>query len=206
NNQVSPAMESVVTKALTKDPAMRFQSAEEFDHAMQDALHGIAVDETPTTELASVGAPASSFDDVVAPTGVGTPLSARTPQDPDIEDYYTDYREPSRRRGRGGWAILLLLLTLGIIAGGTFLLARFLDSEEMTSIPAVENMPRSEAITELTDAGLVADPQLQHDEEIEADRVIGTDPESGTEVEDGSTVILYISEGVEAVRIPDGLV
>src|SRR5699024_5482058 len=72
--------------------------------------------------------------------------------------------------------------------------------------PAVENMPRSEAITELTDAGLVADPQLQHDEEIEADRVIGTDPESGTEVEDGSTVILYISEGVEAVRIPDGLV
>ncbi|GAA4834860.1 hypothetical protein GCM10023354_13190 [Garicola koreensis] len=206
NNRVSPAMESVVSKALIKDPALRFQSADEFNHAVQDALSGIAVDETPTAELASVGAAPSSFDEVVAPTSVGTPLSARTPQDPDIDDYYPNYREPPRRRSRGVWAVLLLLLTVGIIAGGTFLLSRVLGSENMVSVPAVENMSRSEAITELTDAGLEADPQLQNHAEIEPDHVIGTDPEANSEVEDGSTVILYVSDGADLVRIPDGLV
>lgn len=206
NNRVSPAMESVVSKALTKDPALRFQSAEEFHHAVQDALRGVAIDETPTTELASVGSAPNSFDDVVAPTGVGTPLSARTPQDPDVEDYYTDYRQPPRRRGRGVWIALVLLLVAGVIAGGAFLLTRTLNSGSTVSIPVLENMSRSEAITELTDAGLEADPQLQHDEQIEPDHVIGTDPEANTEVDDGSTVVLYVSDGQESVQIPDGLV
>src|SRR5690625_1150480 len=99
NNRVSPAMESVIAKALTKDPVMRFQSADEFNHAVQNALQGIPVDDgAPTTELAAVGAGPSSFDDLMSPAGVGTPLSARTPEDPDIEDYYPDYREPPRRR------------------------------------------------------------------------------------------------------------
>ena len=206
NNRVSPAMESVVAKALTKDPALRFQSAEEFNHAVQDALHGIGVEEGVTTELAAVGAAPGSFDEVVAPTGVGTPLSARTPEDPDIDDYYTDYRERPRRRRRGVWAILLLLLIIGVIAGGAVVAARLLDSDGLISVPTVEDMPRSEAITELNDVGLVADPQRQPHDEVAPDHVIGTDPEANTEVESGSTVILYVSGGAEDVRVPDGLV
>lgn len=207
NNRVSPAMESVVAKALTKDPAFRFQSAHEFDQALQRALQGVPVDEAPTAQFAAAGAAGAggTFDDVVAPAGTGTPLSARTPEDPDIEDYYADYREPARRR-RGGWAALWLLLIIAVIAGGTFVLARMLDAAEPVSVPEVEGLPRSEAMTELTDAGLTPEPELQSHPEIEADYAIGTDPEAGTEVEDGSAVTLYISEGADSVTIPDGLI
>lgn len=205
NNRVTPAMESVVGKALAKDPAQRFQTADEFNHAIQQALVGVAVEDAPTTEMASVAGGGSSFDNVVAPTGVSTPLSARTPEDPDIEDYYTDYREPVRRR-RGAWALVWLLLILALIAGGTFVLARMLDAGEPVSVPEVENMPRSEAISTLSDAGLEAEPEMQNHSEVAVDHAIGTDPEAGSEVDDGSTVTLFISEGSDRVTVPDGLI
>ncbi|WP_300344030.1 protein kinase [Nesterenkonia sp.] len=210
NNRVSPAMESVVAKALTKDPALRFQSAEEFDQAVADALRGIPVDEAPTAEMAAVagaaGAGRGSFDDVVAPGAVGTPLSARTPEDPDIDDYYQDYREPPRRRSRGLWAILLLVLILGVIAGGTFVLSRVLDSGEPVQIPEVAEMPRSDAIDELNAAGLNHEIRTEPHDEIAADHAIGTEPSAGEQVERGSEVVLVLSEGADSVTIPDGLI
>lgn len=205
NPMVSPAMESVVHKALTKDPAHRLQSAEEFDHALQNALHGIAVDssEAPTGAISAVGAGGRNFDQVVGAgaAGVGTPLSARTPEDPDLYDDYEE-EEPRRRRGLG-WIFWVLLL-IALVGGGAWALAQMLSTEE-AEIPEVAEMERSEALSELADANLEADVQMVTHEEIEPEHAVGTDPEAGTSVAAGTEVILMISSGPDDVTIPDGL-
>ncbi|TLQ01026.1 PASTA domain-containing protein [Nesterenkonia salmonea] len=207
NPHVSPAMESVVTKALIKDPALRFQTADEFEAALADALHGIPVDEGATTQLAAVGA--TGFDDVVSPAGA-VPMSARTPEDPDYNDYQ-EYGQPRRRPNRTGLYILLVILALALLAGTTFVLSQMLgDSDgveaEMVEVPAVAGMPEDEAVQELTDAGLSPETVTETSSEVEADFAIRTDPDSGTEVESGSDITLYISEGDGEVEIPEGLV
>ncbi|GAA4914155.1 protein kinase domain-containing protein [Nesterenkonia rhizosphaerae] len=203
NNRVAPAMESVVAKALIKDPALRFQSAEEFNQALQNALYGIPVDDAPTAAMPAVGA-RSSFDDLVTPAAAGPQLSARTPEDPDIDDYYDDYRQPRRRR-RGGLVFFWIILGVLLLAAGAWGLSRMLDGSATVEIPDIEGMTRSEAVAELTDMNLRPEIELQAHAEIAAEHAIGTDPEAGSDVEPQSTVILYISSGQENVRVPDGL-
>lgn len=204
NPMVSPAMESVVHKALTKDPVYRFQSADEFDHALKNALHGIAVDdsEAPTGAINAVGAAgARNFNDVVGAgaAGVGTPLSARTPEDPDL---YEEYEEPRRRRGFA-WIFWVLLL-IALLGGGAWALTQMLSTEDV-EVPDVEGLERSEAISELTDANLEPEIEMVADDEVEPEIAVGTDPEAGASVASGTEVILMISSGPDDIVIPDGL-
>ena len=207
---VSPAMESVVHKALTKDPARRFQSAEEFDAALQNALHGIAVDaaEAPTGAITAVGAgsPAGrNFDDVVGAgaAGVGTPLSARTPEDPDVYEQPEEHEEQPRRRRGFAWIFWLLLLIV-LLSGGAWALTQMLSTEEV-EVPDVEGLERSEAMSELSEVNIEAEVEMVTHEDIEAEHAVGTDPEAGSTVDTGSQVALQISSGPDEIAVPDGM-
>ncbi|GAA1141107.1 protein kinase domain-containing protein [Nesterenkonia lutea] len=206
NPRVSPAMESVVEKALTKDPARRFQTAEEFNQAIQKALIGIGVDDDdhPTAALGAVGG-RQDFNQVLAAGAapLDTRLSARTPEDPDL---YQRDPEPARRprRRRGGLILVWTLLVLALVGGGAYVVMNMLDSSEV-SIPDVEGLDREEAVGEIEDAGLSYSEETEPHPDIEEDRAIRTDPESGSTVPADSTVILYLSSGPESVRVPDGL-
>ena len=210
NPMVSPAMESVVHRALTKDPARRFQSAEEFDAALQNALHGVAVDaaEAPTGAITAVGAgsPAGrDFDDVVGAgaAGVGTPLSARTPEDPDVYEQLEEYEEQPRRRRGFAWIFWLLLLIV-LLGGGAWALTQMLSTEEV-EVPDVEGMERNEAMSELSEVNIEAEVEMVTHDEIEDEHAVGTDPEAGSTVDTGSQVTLHISSGPDEITVPDGL-
>lgn len=210
NSSVSAAMESVVSKALLKDPALRFQTAEEFASAVQDALRGVFADEAATTQMAAVGR-RGSFDDVVgASAAPGMMLSARTPEDPDIDDY-SDYsaaagRRPRRRR-RGGAVLLWVLVGVLLVAGGAVLATRLLGGAgDTVAVPSVENLSEDQALSELSDAGLNPESQEQTHAEIEQGFVTGTDPAAGTDVDRGSSVVLFVSSGPESVTIPEDLI
>lgn len=210
NPMVSPAMESVVHRALTKDPARRFQSAEEFDAALQNALHGVAVDaaEVPTGAITAVGAgsPAGrDFDDVVGAgaAGVGTPLSARTPEDPDVYEQLEEHEEQPRRRRGFAWIFWLLLLIV-LLGGGAWALTQMLSTEEV-EVPDVEGMERSEAMSELSEVNIEAEVEMVTHDEIEDEHAVGTDPEAGSTVDTGSQVTLHISSGPDEITVPDGL-
>ncbi|MBO0594668.1 PASTA domain-containing protein, partial [Nesterenkonia sp. E16_10] len=206
NHRISPAMESVVGKALTKDPALRFQTAEEFDQAIQKALIGIGVDdeEHPTAAMAAIGG-RQDFNQVLAAGAVplNGQLSARTPEDP---DFYKDDEQPRQRprRRRGGLILVWALLILALAGGGTWALMNMLDNPEV-SIPDVTGMTEEEAREELTALNLNPTVETEAHPEVEADLAIRTDPEAETAVDPDSAVVLYISTGPQSVRVPDGL-
>lgn len=203
NPRVSPAMESVVAKALVKDPAERFQNADEFAAAVKDALHGVPVEEA-TQAIPAVGG-ARDFDDVVGAgaAGLGTPLSARTPEDPDLYSEYEEDVEEPRRRRRFAWLWVLLLIAL--VAGGAWALVRMLDTQDLV-VPEVQDMTRAEALEELANANLEpSEIETVPHQDVEADHAIGTEPEAGERVEPGEDLVLYLSSGPDGVVIPDGM-
>jgi len=207
NNQVSPAMESVVGKALTKDPARRFQTAEEFNQAIQKALIGIGVDEDdhPTAALGAVGG-RQDFNQVLAAGAapIGTRLSARTPEDPDLyENHEVPERRPRRRR-RGGLVLIWTLLILGLLGGGAYVLMNMLDTPE-SSIPEVEDLERAEAIEALDAANVSYSIETEPSTDIEEDHATRTDPGAGTVVTPEDSVVLYLSSGPDSVRVPTDL-
>ncbi len=123
NPQVTPALDAVVLKSLAKDPAFRFQTADEF----REAIDAAELDPSSSTALAAVAAAAIDESDIDA-------LIAE---------------DDERRRRNRNIAIAALLVLL--IAGGIIAFAA--TRGEKVNVPAVIEKPVDEARALLEDRG-----------------------------------------------------
>jgi serine/threonine-protein kinase len=170
---VNPAIESVVMAALAKDPAHRWQSAEDFSDALVAAgaqlEHGVAAPQD-TAAFAPVPAP-------VAPP----------PRD-----------EESRRR----WPWFTIgVLTIALAAFLIFLAVSGLTAAETREVPRVVGMQLLEARQALERDGFEVE-ETRVRSEAPFDQVIDQDPNPREEAEEGSTVVLEVSGGPGTVRVP----
>jgi serine/threonine-protein kinase len=183
---VNPALESVVMAALAKDPARRWQSAEEFAAALEAArvqiesgVDGVGQDTAIFTPVpALVESPSDSFPPQPPPDGLAAP----------------------RKRRRWPWFTLglLTLLLAGLLV---FLAINGLTATEKVEIPRVVGKQLVEARADLEKAGFeVAETRVRSDQDI--DQVLDQDPNGGEEAEKGSTVTLEVSNGPGTVNVP----
>jgi eukaryotic-like serine/threonine-protein kinase len=179
NPKVSRALDAVVLKALAKDPANRFASADEFEAALDTAEANPAV---APFETAVFGMPP-----VAPPEDAEAPPPERPPEQPP--------EEAGRRRWR--WAILGML-ALALAALAVWALAR----PGHTTVPSVIGQDVDAATTTLEDAGFDVDTDEFRNREPPG-TVIEQDPPAGEEAEDGSTVKLSVSTGPGTAKVPD---
>ncbi|GAC1597606.1 MAG: Stk1 family PASTA domain-containing Ser/Thr kinase [Pseudarthrobacter sp.] len=242
NPNVTPALDSVLAKALQKNREDRFQDAAAFRRALRAAQAGVPVtalpaSEAPTDPTDHVPTPmrtpateafsdtgASFLDD--APTGRfepadmyddGTAVPAQTSAL--AEQRYADElplglpperersaRQKSRRRA---WIATLVVFTLLVLAGGGLWLFQMMNQPPppppKVPVPAVASMTESAALQELFGAKLRPKSQRIKNDAIPAGTAIGTDPAAGTSVDPNAEVILNISDGPAAVKVPDNL-
>jgi eukaryotic-like serine/threonine-protein kinase len=188
NPDVTADLDAVILRALAKNPANRYQSAEEMRADLERARRGLPVDATP---LLAAGT---------------TQVLDRPPAQA------TQVLPPSEPERRTNWVPIAVTLVLIALLGALlwFLASTLLDDDPQTAVqvtvPDVIGETRSDAESILEENGLeVGDiTRVQpEDQTQEPNTVIDQDPAANDEVDRGTAVDLTIVAAPEAVTIPD---
>jgi eukaryotic-like serine/threonine-protein kinase len=185
---VHPALESVVMAALAKDPAQRWQSAEDFAAGLAAAGEQLAAGPV-------VGQDTAAFNPIPMPV----PLDGDGPSAAPLAAV-AEPVAPEKKKRRWPW-FTIGLLTLALAAFLIFLAVSGLTAKEMREVPRVTGTQLIEARQILERAGFEVD-ETRVQSEAALDRVLDQDPDAGEEAEDGSTILLEVSGGPGTVRVP----
>ena len=190
---VDPALESVVMHALAKDPAHRWQSADDFSQALEAARADMETRQNggqDTAAYAPIPAP------LVVPPEEAEAFAAG-PDGPGDGAPPPPEERPGRR-----WPLFTVgLLALALAALLAFLAIAGLLAGDRSEVPRVVGKQLVDARASLERAGFeVRETRVRSSQEF--DLVLDQDPDAGEEAEEGSTVTLEVSDGPGDVRVP----
>jgi beta-lactam-binding protein with PASTA domain/predicted Ser/Thr protein kinase len=196
-------LDLIVTRALAKDPADRYQSAEEMDADLERFLRGAAVsrvtEESATQIMRAPTVPlAATAATMVAPARRTTTLP---PPPPPV---YYDLEEPIHRRPVWPW-IAALLFVIAAAVGGFFLykqISNKLNSTKPITVGLYLKMPELNARQKITADGFV--PVVNHhaSRTTDAGLVYNQDPTDGSRIAKGSKVRIWVSTGLPKATVP----
>jgi serine/threonine-protein kinase len=208
HDNVPRELDLVVMRALAKDPAERYASADEMDRDLARIAAGSGVspetEEAATAILSAASAPTVVTRANAAPTTAVTRPYRAPPAGPTAVVY--DFEErPRRRRSVWPWVIALLLLA-GAIAGAVYAYDQIqeqLNAAKPVSVPNVEGIQKELAKARLREDGLRWDIVYENDDNVPVGYVIRQRPRPGDKSERGNVVDLTVSLGQELVDVPD---
>jgi eukaryotic-like serine/threonine-protein kinase len=189
NPDVPPRLDAVAMRALAKNPANRYQSANEFAQDLERVRKGQEVQATPLLQ-------GSEATQVIS------------------RDHSTQVLAPQVEppgSGRKVWlGVLIGFLIVAVLLGGGLLAVKGLTGGANSPTPAtfaianVQQKPFATAKALLEAQGLVVGtPLYQVDDTVAPNTVLLQSPIPGTAVKKGDTVILTLSRGTAKVPVPD---
>ncbi len=190
NPNVSPQLESIILKAMEKDPANRYHSADEMLADLDRARDG-----GQTTAMTRVVASAAATTPL-APNPVHTYETPVPPEPAWPEDDEDD------EDGRSAWKWILPLLVVLALAGAAAYVLLSGSGEDGVQVPDVVGKQVATARAEVIDAGFEVKVTEEASDEDEG-TVVDQSPQGGDDADKGSTVELTVSSGPEQVAVPD---
>jgi serine/threonine-protein kinase len=200
NPSIPPALDSVVLKALSKNPANRYQSAAE----MRTDLVRVRSGQSPLAPVVMSEDERTAM--MAPPTGPatrrinGSRHGAATPA-AGYEDYYDE--EPQRRTGRTIAIVAGALAVLGLL--GFLLYQVFVAgpaAPTQVAVPDVTNQTAVAANNAILAAQLRPTQVMVDSTVDQVGQVVSTDPPAGTKVDERSTVTLSIGKGPAQALVP----
>ncbi|HET6550653.1 MAG TPA: PASTA domain-containing protein [Solirubrobacter sp.] len=218
-----PALEAVVLRALEKDPAQRFQSADEFIAALEAARRAptrAAVVAAPVVEergsrwwvwllaLVALLAIAAGLwfllagDRVTVPNVVGRDASEAADRlhNRGLEVAFKNVVDDDTPRDE--------VMEQDPAAGdevreGTTITLTVSAGRDTAAVPAVVGQSQEDAEQALRDAGFKSEVEQAFSDSVPAGDVISSSPAAGKQITKGQTVTLTVSQGAEGVEVPD---
>ena len=192
-------LDLVVMRALAKDPADRYQSAEEMDADLARVARGVPV--SPATEEAATAIIARPPPTAVTEITAARPREA-VPYAPPAA--YYDYEEP-RRRAVWPWLVALLFVAAAIV-GGYFLYDQIQSQLSGSKTVAVEDyrqLREINAVRKIRAKGLRVQVVRQNSETVPETYVFKQDPQPGERIAKGNYVTIFSSLGPPKTDVPN---
>lgn len=206
NPRVPVELDELVLWATARDPEQRPRDARAMLEQLLDVRDLVTAGTTTQaistqhTRVLPEELPAAGSDDETQVLGTRGRQRATGPQP--VDSTIALARASERRKSRGMWALILVLL-LAASAGG---LGWYYGSGPGSKvvIPSVVGLSVESATVELTNADLVVSETVTEvfSVDIPVGDVVETNPESGTAVAPGETVTLLVSKGAEPLPVP----
>ncbi|ORL04440.1 serine/threonine protein kinase [Prescottella equi] len=200
NPAVPPALDSVILKAMSKNPANRYQSAAEMRSDLVRVLGGqrpsapmVMSDEDRTTMFGPVDSGAgtdSGYRPEPARTSTATAAPVAVPA-----------AAPAKKSNtaRNTMLSVAALVVVGII--GAFIWS-LVSNPAKVEVPNVAGLTAQAAEAQLRGMNLDTSIQTRPDAVVAEGNVIATTPSAGSSVSEKSTVTLQVSSGPEQVQVP----
>jgi beta-lactam-binding protein with PASTA domain/predicted Ser/Thr protein kinase len=204
NPDVPPIFDAIIGKAMAKNRANRYSSAEELraDLLRFNAGHPVSV--VPAAPVAAVtGVMASPA--VADAAGTTTRIQSGIDSTRVVAPGDTMVRVDDGPRTRTSVYIIILVTLLAMLGGLLFLVGRQLGvggTEEVT-VPQVIGRTEADATRDLTTAGLKIARREVQDEVNPAGQVTSQEPLANTQVRSGATVTISVSTGAPIIDVPD---
>jgi beta-lactam-binding protein with PASTA domain len=212
NPSVTPELESVVLRALEKEPKDRFADADEFIAALDAAASRIpSPSAIAAAEAAAAALPAAAMGAAALPAGAMPPPPIAPPppvtgggyaRGPAAErgvvaEPPPGYGQPRPRRKRWPWVLLGGLVMVGLV-----LLIVSLMTPTRVQVPNVVGASISVATQRLQSEGFEVQ-SVRDNSDRPRNTVIGQDPAGATTAADGSRVTITVSDGPAITTVPD---
>jgi eukaryotic-like serine/threonine-protein kinase len=195
NPEIPPELDAIVLKAMSKNPANRYQSAAEMRNDLLRALAGQRVEATPVMGDAEK-----------------TTILAATPGGPAGYGGYADddWADDEAARKRKRRIIAIVAAVVALLVAGAIALAFALGNGDdevaaptQVEVPAVVGRTVPEATQLIEDAGLtVGTVTTQASAADQEGRVLTATPAPGALADPDTAVDLVVGGGVDAVAIP----
>jgi eukaryotic-like serine/threonine-protein kinase len=205
--EVPHDLDLVVLRALAKDPAERYESAEEMSADLKRILDGLPVGEetanAATAVLSGSGVLAAAPTSVITRPDVARPRTAPPGSTPPA-GYYGYEGPPRRRRPIWPWILAVLLLAAAGVAAW-FAYTKIqdqLNSNKPVPVPNVVGLKEPQAVNILHEHGFGAHITRENSDTVAVGVVIRQNPNGGFKAPKGNPVDIAVSKGKEKVTVP----
>ncbi|MET8880815.1 Stk1 family PASTA domain-containing Ser/Thr kinase [Streptomyces rubiginosohelvolus] len=214
--EITPEMDAIVLKALTKDPDYRYQSADEMRADIEACLDGQPVAATAAMGAAGYGGyDGYNTDQPTTALRPTDPNNAQTsmlpPVNPDDGGYGYDDRQGRRRQQKKSNTSTILLVVAGILVLiGAILIGRVIFSDnggdDQVKAPNLVGSTLEEAQTLASRTGVTVTKGAEEPcEQQEKGQICSQDPSADAMMDKDGTVTVVVSSGAPKVEVPNVL-
>ncbi|HUQ60685.1 Stk1 family PASTA domain-containing Ser/Thr kinase [Lentzea sp.] len=224
NPKVSPQLDAIVLKAMSKGPANRYQSAAEMRADLVRVLSGqrpsapAVMTAEDRTAVMNEQARSPRTQVVAGGGGRHRPAALRSEPEDDYDPIADEEEERRAKRKKAIMVTLVVILCVAVLGLAAWITANVMNtgSEPSTKIgvPSIVGLSPLEAKEKITRAGLVP---TQEDVACEPgsngtaarcnadqiNKVIGTNPPEGSQVDKGSSVTISVGAPPGEGTVPD---
>ncbi|MFD7860881.1 Stk1 family PASTA domain-containing Ser/Thr kinase [Streptomyces sp. NPDC059783] len=213
--EITPEMDAIVLKALTKDPDYRYQSADEMRADIEACLDG-----QPVAAAAAMGAAGyggyGGYDNDQPTTALraadqnGAQTSMLPPVNPDDGGYGYDDRPDRRRQKKGNTSTILLIVAGILVLVGAILIGKAVFGGDGDSGDGTFNAPNmigstvkeARQLADNTNTVLKEGPKEECKDQP-AGKICRQTPTKEEKVTEGDTITVFVSSGAPKIEVPD---